>query len=73
MSRQDFRMSWLTAVEFPDPSCSYVWGTEPKYRRLRRQYGPIIRSWRQVMSGITTDTWRMEHPVIDEEKAAARR
>jgi predicted DsbA family dithiol-disulfide isomerase len=68
VSRQDAGM-WLKAVEFTDPSCSYAWGTEPKYRRLRWQYGPIIRGWRQVMSGITTDTWRIEHGIAEDERA----
>jgi predicted DsbA family dithiol-disulfide isomerase len=64
-------MSWLEAVEFTDPSCSYAWGTEPKYRRLRWQYRDLIIGWRQVMSGITTNTWREEHGVVSEEKARA--
>ncbi|HEY2831456.1 MAG TPA: DsbA family protein [Sporichthyaceae bacterium] len=65
-------MSRLDAVEFTDPACSYAWGTEGKYRRFRRQYAGLIGSWRQVMSGIMTDTWREPLGLAeDDEKARA--
>jgi len=65
-------MSLIDAVEFTDPSCSYAWGTEPKYRRFRWQYSELVRSWRQVMSGIMVDGWRDALGVGgDDEKARA--
>ena len=43
-------------VEFTDPACSYAWGTEPKVRRLRWQYGHRLR-WRRVMVGLHPPGW----------------
>jgi protein-disulfide isomerase-like protein with CxxC motif len=43
-------------VEFTDPACSYAWGTEPKVRRLRWQYGHRLR-WRRVMIGMHAPGW----------------
>lgn len=48
----------IVAVEYTDPSCSYAWGTEPKYRRLRWQYGDRLR-WRRVMVGIVERDWQV--------------
>ena len=31
-------MGWIDVVEYTDPSCSWAWGTEPKFRRLQWQY-----------------------------------
>lgn len=44
-------MNLVEAVEYTDPFCSYAWGTEPKYRRLRWQYGEHL-AWRRVFVGI---------------------
>jgi protein-disulfide isomerase-like protein with CxxC motif len=46
----------LDVIEFTDPVCSYAWGTEPKIRRLRWQYGHRIR-WRRVMVGMHAHGW----------------
>jgi len=43
-------------VEFTDPGCSYAWGTEPKVRRLRWQYGHRLR-WRRVVVGLHPPGW----------------
>jgi hypothetical protein len=40
----------IDVVEFTDQDCSWAWGTEPKLRRLRWRYGPLLR-WRRVMAG----------------------
>jgi predicted DsbA family dithiol-disulfide isomerase len=50
-------VKWIEVVEYTDPSCSWAWGTEPKYRRLGWQYGDHIRSWRRVMCGIIAAGW----------------
>jgi protein-disulfide isomerase-like protein with CxxC motif len=50
-------VTWLEVVEYTDPSCSWAWGTEGKYRRLAWQYGTLIRGWRRVMSGIISARW----------------
>src|SRR5690348_1625762 len=43
-------------VEFTDPACSYAWGTEPKVRRLRWQYGHRL-CWRRVVVGMHGPGW----------------
>ena len=56
-------------VEFTDPGCSYAWGTEPKVRRLRWQYGHRLR-WRRVVVGTAPagldgrPTARSRRPVV---------
>jgi predicted DsbA family dithiol-disulfide isomerase len=53
-------MIWIEGVEITDPACGFAWGTEPKYRRLRWQYGELIRGWRRVMTGIFAPGWRAQ-------------
>jgi predicted DsbA family dithiol-disulfide isomerase len=48
----------IDVVEFTDPVCSYAWGTEPKIRRLRWQYGHRLR-WRRVMVGVLAPGWEV--------------
>ena len=47
----------IDVVEYTDPGCSWAWGTEPKLRRLRWQYGEGLR-WRRVMGGLVGDMGR---------------
>jgi protein-disulfide isomerase-like protein with CxxC motif len=54
----------VQAVEFTDPMCSWAWGTEPKSRRLRWQYGDRIEL-RRVFVGIFSPGW--EAPLLTEE------
>jgi protein-disulfide isomerase-like protein with CxxC motif len=49
-------VSTVQAVEYTDPMCSWAWGTEPKYRRLRWQYGDQV-DLRQVVVGIFSPGW----------------
>src|SRR6478735_8583804 len=49
----------IELVEFTDPACSYAWGTEPKVRRLRWQYGHRLR-WRRVMVGLHAPGWEID-------------
>lgn len=65
-------MTDIEAVEFTDPSCSYAWGTEPKYRRLRWQYGDRLR-WRRVLVGIIARDWHAHYGIaLDSEEMRAR-
>jgi predicted DsbA family dithiol-disulfide isomerase len=43
----------LRVVEFTDPACPWAWGSEPKFRRLRKTLGPRV-PWRRVF-GILFD------------------
>ncbi|MGQ0846368.1 MAG: DsbA family protein [Sporichthyaceae bacterium] len=49
-------MDLIEAVEYTDPFCSWAWGTEPKYRRLRWQYGERL-AWRRVVCAIWSPGW----------------
>jgi predicted DsbA family dithiol-disulfide isomerase len=66
-------VNWIEVVEYTDPSCSWAWGTEPKYRRLSWQFGDRIRCWRRVMSGIIALGWAQHYgyePHTDAARAA---
>ena len=47
-------MSELSVIEYTDPCCSWAWGTEPKLRRLRWQYGDVLQ-WRTCLGGLIRD------------------
>jgi predicted DsbA family dithiol-disulfide isomerase len=49
-------MATIQAVEYTDPFCSWAWGTEPKYRRLRWQFGDHLQ-WRRVVCAIWHPRW----------------
>lgn len=49
-------MQRIEAVEYTDPFCSWAWGTEPKYRRLRWQFGEHL-TWRRVVCAIWHPGW----------------
>lgn len=55
-------MPAIRAVEYTDPSCSYAWGTEPKYRRLAWQYGEHL-ALRRVQCGIIARGWHEAHGI----------
>lgn len=44
----------IEVTEYTDPCCSWAWGSEPKLRRLRWEYGHQV-SWRLVMGGLVHD------------------
>jgi len=46
-------MRSVTVVEYTDPVCPWAWGSEPKFRWLRRLLGPDV-AWRRVF-GILFD------------------
>lgn len=65
-------MTDIVAVEYTDPACSYAWGTEPKYRRLRWQYGDRLR-WRRVMVGIVELDWHAAQGIdLDSDQMRSR-
>ncbi|MBI4715413.1 MAG: DsbA family protein [Nitrospirae bacterium] len=47
-------MAIITADYFTDPLCSWSWGNEPRYRKLREAFGDQIR-WRHRMGGLMKD------------------
>lgn len=44
-------MEKLRAEYFTDPLCSWSWGNEPKYRKLREEFGDQIQ-WRHRLGGL---------------------
>jgi predicted DsbA family dithiol-disulfide isomerase len=63
-------VSTIEVVEFTDPWCSWAWGTEPKLRRLRWQYGDRL-TWRTVVGDLVADR-RIGRPDFDAERAAPK-
>jgi len=63
-------VSTVEVVEYTDPWCSWAWGTEPKLRRLRWQYGNRL-AWRTVVGDLVTDR-RIDRPDFDAERAAPK-
>ncbi len=59
-------------VEITDPTCSWAWGTEPKLRRLRWRFGPVVDPvWRPVPGGLVPDQKAL-NPDFDPVRRAPR-
>jgi predicted DsbA family dithiol-disulfide isomerase len=59
-------------VEITDPTCSWAWGTEPKLRRLRWRFGPVVDPrWRLVPGGLVPDQKALD-PDFDPVRRAPR-
>src|ERR1700753_3811083 len=56
-------MATIEVTEFTDPGCVWCWSSEPKLRRLRRQYGDRV-AWRRVF-GIQIDDVKLSFPDRD--------
>ncbi len=56
-------MATIEVTEFTDPGCVWSWSSEPKLRRLRRQYGDRV-AWRRVF-GIQIDDVKLSFPDRD--------
>ena len=56
-------MATIEVTEFTDPGCVWSWSSEPKLRRLRRQYGERV-AWRRVF-GIQIDDLKLSFPDRD--------
>jgi len=62
--------SLVEVVEYTDPACSWAWGSEPKFRRLRWRYRDRL-SWRRVVGGLVPDR-RLVDPDFDPVSRAPR-
>ncbi|HEY9761934.1 MAG TPA: DsbA family protein [Trichocoleus sp.] len=56
--------SQVQITYYTDPLCSWSWGLEPQWRRLRYEFGSQI-SWRYAMGGLLPDWQRFSDPVND--------
>lgn len=52
----------VEAVYFTDPLCSWSWGFEPQWRRLRYEYGGQL-AWRTRMGGLIPGWDRFSDPI----------
>ncbi|HEY9877451.1 MAG TPA: DsbA family protein [Leptolyngbyaceae cyanobacterium] len=49
---------------YTDPLCSWSWGLEPQWRRLRYEFGSQI-GWRYAMGGLLPDWQKFSDPIND--------
>lgn len=54
----------LRAIYYTDPLCSWSWGFEPQWRRLRYELGAQIQ-WRYRMGGMIADWQHYSDPLND--------
>ena len=56
----------IDVIEYTDPCCSWAWGSEPKLRRLRWQFGDQL-VWRTVLGGLVHDATDVYADMTDAE------